>query len=77
MDSGSEPVRLCRVFDAVEAEIIVAKLRSAGITAYVSHNAPPSVYPLSVDGLALQDIFVRAAELEEARAALDVPDGDS
>ncbi len=39
MSSGSEPVLLVRVFDPVEAEIIVAKLRGAGITSFVRHEA--------------------------------------
>jgi hypothetical protein len=55
----------------VEAEIIVAKLRSAGIEAYVRHEAAAAVYGLTVDGWGQQDIFVRVAELEEARAALE------
>lgn len=74
MDSGSEPVRLVRVFDPVEAEIIVAKLRSAGITAFVKHDALSVVYGLTVDGCGQQDIYVRAGEFEEARAALDAPE---
>jgi hypothetical protein len=65
---------LTTVYDPVEAEIIVAKLRSAGIYAYVLHEAASVVYGLTVDGWGQQDIFVRAEDLEEARAALDRED---
>ena len=62
---------LVTVYDPVEAEIIVAKLRSAGIEAFVRHEALSVVYGLTVDGAGQQDIFVRTEELEEAKAALD------
>lgn len=82
-DSEGGPVLLIRVFDPVEAEIVVAKLRSSGIETYVRHEALSVVYGLTVDGCGQQDIMVRAGDLEEARAALaaglemdpaDVPD---
>lgn len=57
--------------DPVEAEIIVAKLRSAGIFAYVRHEALSIVYGLTVDGAGQQDIFVRSEDYEEAKAALE------
>lgn len=62
---------LTTVFDPVEAEIIVAKLRSAGIEAMVRHEALSVVYGLTVDGCGQQDILVRPGDLEEARAALE------
>jgi hypothetical protein len=62
---------LVTVYDSVEAEIIVAKLRSAGIEAFVRHEALSVVYGLTVDGAGQQDIFVRTDELEEAKAALE------
>jgi hypothetical protein len=65
------PVLLTRVFDPMEAEIIVAKLRSAGIEAFVRHDALSVVYGLTVDGCGQQDILVRAEDLEEARVALE------
>jgi hypothetical protein len=71
MSSDSEPVLLVRVFDPIEAEIIVAKLRSAGINTYVRHEALSVVYGLTVDGAGQQDIFVRGEDLEEAKAALE------
>jgi hypothetical protein len=67
----SLPVLLTTVFDPVEAEIIVAKLRSAGIEAMVRHDALSVVYGLTVDGCGQQDILVRPGDLEEARAALE------
>jgi hypothetical protein len=78
-DSKGAPVLLTRVYNPVEAEIIVSKLRSAGITAFCKHEALSVVYGLTVDGCGQQDIMVRAEDLQEARAALEVaekPDGE-
>jgi hypothetical protein len=73
-----EPVLLVRVFDPVEAEIIVGKLRSSGIEAFVKHDALSVVYGLTVDGCGQQDIMVRPEELETAQTALEVADeGDA
>jgi hypothetical protein len=74
MSSVSEPVLLVRVFDPVEAEIIVAKLRGAGITSFVRHEAAGAVYGLTVDGWGQQDIIVRASDLQEARMVLEGPE---
>jgi hypothetical protein len=74
MNSDSDaslPVLLTTVFDPLEAEIIVAKLRSAGIEAMVRHEALSVVYGLTVDGCGRQDIMVRPMDLEVARAALE------
>ena len=71
MTSDSEPVLLVRVFDPMEAQIIVAKLRSAGIETFVKHDALGTVYGLTVDGCGQQDIMVRAADLQEALVALE------
>ena len=62
---------LVTVYNPVEAEIIVAKLRSAGIEAFVRHDALSIVYGLTIDGAGQQDIFVRAEDLEVARVALE------
>jgi len=69
--SGDECVLLATVYDPMEAEIIVARLRSAGIQTYLKHEAYGVVYGLTIDGAGQQDIMVRADELEEARAALE------
>ena len=45
------PVLLATLYDRVEAEIIVAKLRSAGIDCYLRHEAAVVVYGLTVDGI--------------------------
>jgi len=74
MSSDSEPggpVLLTSIYDPVEAEIVIAKLRSAGIEAFVRHEALSVVYGLTVDGFGQQDIMVRAEELEEAKIALE------
>jgi len=64
-------VLLVTVYDPVEAEIIVAKLRSAGIDAFRRHEALSVVYGLTVDGAGQQDILVRPEDLDEAQAALE------
>jgi hypothetical protein len=74
MSSDSDPVLLMRVFDPVEAEIIVGKLRGAGITSFVRHEAAGAVYGLTVDGWGQQDIIVRASDLQQARAVLETPE---
>ena len=71
------PVLLATVYNPMEAEIIVAKLRSAGIKCYVKHEALSVVYGLTVDGAGQQDIMVRADEFEEARAALETEAADT
>lgn len=68
--AGDEVVTLITVYDPVEAEIIVAKLRSAGIDAMVRHDALSVVYGLTVDGAGRSEVLVRAADLPEARGAL-------
>lgn len=64
-------VLLATIYDPVEAEIVVAKLRSAGIDTYVKHEALNVIYGLTVDGAGQQDIMVRAEDLDEARVALE------
>jgi len=59
------------VYDPVEAEIIAAKLRSAGIDSFLRHDALSTVYGLTVDGAGQQDIMVRPGDLEVAKAALE------
>jgi hypothetical protein len=62
---------LVTVYDPVEAEIIVSKLRSAGIQTFVRHEALSVVAGLTVDGCGQQDIMVRSEDLSVARAALE------
>lgn len=69
--SPGAPVILTSVYDQVEAEIVLAKLRSAGIKAFIQHEALSVVYGLTVDGCGQQDIMVREEDLEEARIALE------
>ena len=74
MNSGSEgegPVLLVSVNEPIEAEIVLSKLRSAGIEAWCRHEAASVVYGLTVDGLGQQDIMVRVDDLAEAQAALE------
>lgn len=75
--AGDEIVTLVTVYDPVEAEIIVAKLRSADIDAVVRHDALSVVYGLTVDGAGKSEVLVRAVDLPEARGALqETSDGE-
>ncbi|MBC7292838.1 MAG: DUF2007 domain-containing protein, partial [Thermoleophilia bacterium] len=60
---------LTTVYNPLEAEIILAKLRSAGIQAFARHEALSVVYGLTVDGSGEHAIMVRAEDWEEAQAA--------
>lgn len=72
MNSDSdELVTLMTTNDPVEAEIVLAKLRSASIPAYIKHDAVSNVIGVTFDGVGKQDIVVRADDLPEAKAALD------
>ena len=75
-EPGTEggPALLIRVYDPVEAQIIVAKLRGSGIEAFTRHDALSVVYGLTIDGCGQSDIYVRAEDLEDAQAALEMPD---
>lgn len=69
---GGDPlVLLVSLNDPVEAEIVAAKLRSAGIDCFMGREALGVVYGLTVDGFGKRDIMVRAEDLEVARAALE------
>lgn len=68
---SSPPVLLISVCSPLEADIIVSRLRSAGIDTYVRHEALSVVYGLTVDGAGQQDIMVRPEDLEEAKFALE------
>lgn len=69
-EAGDGIAVLAVVYDPIEAEIIVAKLRSAGIDAMVRHDALSVVYGLTVDGAGKSEVLVRAGDLPEARGAL-------
>lgn len=70
-DDLGTPVLLTSLYDQMEAEIIVAKLRSAGIESFIKHEALSVVYGLTVDGFGQRDVMVRAEDLEVAQAALE------
>lgn len=71
-DSSGAPVLLTRVYNPVEAEIIMSKLRSSGMQVFCKHEAASVVYGLTVDGWGQQDIMVRPEDLEVARTALEI-----
>ncbi len=73
---SSDLTTLMTTNDPVEAEIVLGKLRSAGIVAYIKHESVSTVIGVTFDGIGRQEVIVRADELVEAQAALeDGPDG--
>lgn len=71
-----ELVILMTTNDPVEAEIVLGKLRSACIQAYIKHDAVSNVIGVTFDGVGRQDVVVRAEDLTEAKAALEKESGD-
>lgn len=63
---------LATFFDPTEAELVVGKLRSAGIEAIVQGDALSVVYGLTMEGHARHHVLVRGEDLVEARGALDL-----
>ncbi len=68
---------LATFFDPTEAELVVGKLRSAGIEAIVQGDALSVVYGLSMEGHARHHVLVRSDDLVEARGALDLGSGEA
>jgi len=66
---------LVTVFDPVEADMVVSKLRSAGIEGSIQAEALSVVYGLTMEGHARHHVWVRTEDLVEARGALDL-EGD-
>ncbi|HEU68333.1 MAG TPA: hypothetical protein ENN53_03840 [Candidatus Acetothermia bacterium] len=52
------------------AQLLAGFLRGEGIPVHFRTHVPPSVYPLTVDGLAEVQILVPAQDLARAREAL-------
>ncbi len=71
-EQGHELSILVTVFDPVEAEMVVSKLRSAGIEGIVQPEALSVVYGLTMEGHARHHVLVRTEDLVEARGALDL-----
>ncbi len=72
MNSDSEELAvLMSTNDPVEAEIVLAKLRSACIQAYIRHDAVSNVIGVTFDGVGRQEVMVRVQDLPEAEAALE------
>lgn len=64
-------VVLTRVWGEVEAELLAGFLEGEGIPVRKRTHVPPSVYPVTVDGLAEVEILVPEERLEAARRALE------
>jgi hypothetical protein len=63
--------------DEMEAKVAKGLLESAGIPCWLSSDVPPSVYPMTVDGLAETRLFVPEDRAAEAQALLQCPPGES
>jgi hypothetical protein len=63
-------VRLATLADAAAADLCAALLRSAGITSRLRGESL-GPYRLTIGDMAATEVWVPAAELEEARAVLD------
>jgi hypothetical protein len=61
---------LITLFDPVEADMVVSKLRSAGIESVVQPEALSVVYGLSMEGHGRHHVLVRTEDLAEAQGAL-------
>lgn len=63
-------VKLTVVWGEMRAQILKGFLEGEGIEVRLRHHVPPSVYPVSVDGLAEVQILVREEDLVRAQEAL-------
>lgn len=71
-DRDDDLAVLVTLFDPVEAEMVVSKLRSAGIDGIVQPEALSVVYGLSMEGHGRHHVLVRTEDLVEASGALDI-----
>ncbi len=56
--------------DEMEAKVAKSLLESGGILCWLSSDVPPTVYPLTVNGLAETLVYVPEDQAGEARAIL-------
>ncbi len=61
---------LTTVMGEPQAQLVAGFLSGAGIPVRFRTHVPPSVYPVTVDGLAEVQLLVPAADLARAREAL-------
>lgn len=63
-------VKLTTVWGETKAQLLKGFLEGEGIPVRLRYHVPPSVYPLTVDGLAEVQILVPEEDLFEAQQAL-------
>lgn len=63
-------VKLTSVWGEVEAQLLKGFLEGEGIPVRLRRHVPPSVYPVTVDGLAEVQLLVREEDLLRAQEAL-------
>lgn len=61
---------LTTVIGEPQAQLVASFLRGEGIPIQFRSHVPPSVYPLTANGLAEVQILVPRADLDRARGAL-------
>ncbi len=69
-DSNQDLVVCHKVWSEAKAQLISGLLLDFGIPANLVRQSPPSVYPVTVDGLGEVRIMVRPRDLERARAII-------
>lgn len=73
-------VKLTSVWGEVEAQLLKGFLEGEGIQVRLRRHVPPSVYPVTVDGLAEVQLLVREEDLllaQEALAAFRPGEGEA
>ncbi|MEN3009787.1 MAG: DUF2007 domain-containing protein [Candidatus Bipolaricaulaceae bacterium] len=63
-------VKLTAVWGETEAQLLKGFLEGEGVRVRLRYHVPPSVYPLTVDGLAEVQILVPEEDLGPAQEAL-------
>lgn len=64
-------VKLTETWGEAETYLLKGFLEGEGIEVRLRHHVPPSVYPLTVDGLAAIQILVKEEDYQRALGALE------
>lgn len=68
--TGERWVKLTSVWGEVQAQLLKGFLEGENIPVRLQHHVPPSVYPVTVDGLAEVQLLVPEEHLARAQEAL-------
>lgn len=64
-------VKLTETWGEVETYLLKGFLEGEGIEVRLRHHVPPSVYPLTVDGLAAIQVWVKEEDYQRALGVLE------